>query len=113
MSERDVRLLVDTIIRSVDTIQAYIDGHTMESFVDDQKTKDAVLMQLLVLGEAANRVPQSFRDILPDIEWTRIVRSRNIIAHDYQGIDFKVIWRIVTLYLPPLKNSLDNKLRSL
>jgi uncharacterized protein with HEPN domain len=110
MSERSVRILLEGMIESIKAISAYTADINLEQFLADGKTRDAVLMQLMVLGETAARVPADFRKVLPEIEWGRIVRSRNIIAHDYQGIDYEIIWRIVTIYLPPLKESLSIKL---
>jgi uncharacterized protein with HEPN domain len=113
MSERNVRILIDGIISSIDRIFSYTNGLDYSQFRSNQMVMDAVLMQLMVLGEHANRIPKDFRKILPDIEWGRIVRSRNIIAHEYHGIDYEIIWRIVIEYLPPLKTSLETKLKEL
>lgn len=113
MSDRSVKILFNGIIESIDKILSYTNGVEMENFKNDPKTRDAVLMQLIVLGETASRVPAEFRKVLPEIEWGRIVRSRNIIAHDYQGVDYDIIWRIVTIYLPPLRDSLKSKLAEL
>ena len=62
----------------------------------------------MVLGETAARVPNNFRNVLPDIEWGRIIRSRNIIAHEYHGIDYEIIWKIIKVYLAALKLSLES-----
>ncbi len=113
MSERSARILFDGIIESIDTIVTYTSNMDFEQFTQDRKTRDAVLMQLIVLGETANRVPAEFKKVLPEIEWGRIIRSRNIITHEYQGVDYQVIWRIVTLYLPPLRKSIESKLNDL
>ena len=95
MSERNVKILIQSMLDGIEIILQYTESLTAEQFQKDRKTKDAVLMQLLVLGENASRIPVSFRNILPDVEWGRIIRSRNINAHEYHGIDFEVIWRIV------------------
>jgi uncharacterized protein with HEPN domain len=113
MSERNVRILFQGIIDSIETIHQYTSNQNFEQFKTDQKTRDAVLMQLMVLGENANRVPENFRKILPEVEWGRIIRSRHIIAHEYQGIDYEVIWKIITVYLPDLKQSIKDKLSEL
>lgn len=71
------------------------------------------LMQLIVIGEAASRIPRPIRKKLPDVEWNRIVRSRNIIVHEYGDVDYEIIWRIITSYLPDLKSSLKKILLEL
>jgi uncharacterized protein with HEPN domain len=112
MSERNVKLLIQSILDAIEIIHQYTETLTVEEFQKDRKTRDAVLMQLLVLGESASRVPESFRDILPDVEWGRIIRSRHIIAHEYHGIDYEVIWRMIKIYLPALKIILSKKLEN-
>jgi uncharacterized protein with HEPN domain len=109
MSDKSSRVLFEGIVRSIDTILKYTEGFSQEQFSKDQKTRDAVLMQLMVLGETANRVPAESRKILPEVEWGRIITSRHIIAHEYNGIDYDVIWRIITHYLPELKQSIEAK----
>ena len=66
-----------------------------------------------VIGIASNRVPKEIRSQHVDIEWERIIRSRNIIAHEYEKIDYEIIWRIVTIYLPPLKSTIEKTLLNL
>jgi uncharacterized protein with HEPN domain len=110
MSERNIKLLIQSILDAIDSIFQYTETLTLEEFQKDRKTRDAVLMQILVLGESASRIPLPFRNILPDIEWGRIIRSRHIIAHEYHGIDYEVIWRIIKIYLPPLRIVLSKKL---
>jgi len=109
MSERSAKVLFDGLLDAIDSISQYTVGMDFGKFNQDKKTRDAVLMQLIVLGETANRVPADLKKILPEVEWGRIIRSINIISHEYQGIDYQIIWRIVTVYLPELKKSIQGK----
>ena len=106
MSERAVHILVADMLEAVERIRTYTEGITFDEFLQDHKTSDAVLRNLQVLGEAASRVPEAVRMLAPEIEWKRIIRSRHIVVHDYFGIDYEIVWRIVQVHLPPLRNSL-------
>ncbi len=106
MSERQPSILLSDMLDSIDAILEYTTGMDFEAFLGDRKTRDAVVRNLQVLGEAANRVPKISRDVYPEIEWMRIIRSRHILVHDYAGIDYEIVWRIIEVHLPPLKDAL-------
>lgn len=111
MSERQPSILLSDMLDSIGAILEYTNGMTFELFLDDRKTRDAVIRNLQVLGEAANRVPKLSRDEFPEIEWMRIIRSRHILVHDYAGIDYEIVWRIIEVHLPPLKGVLEDILK--
>ena len=106
MSERSEHILVADMLEAVERISVYTEGMTFEEFQQDHKTSDAVLRNLQVLGETANRVPESIQTLSPEIEWERIIRSRHIVVHNYFGIDYEIVWRIVQMHLPPLRIAL-------
>ena len=106
MSERAPSILFSDMLDSVESVLEYTAGMNFEGFLEDRKTRDAVIRNIQVLGEAANRVPKDIREGYPDIEWMRIIRSRHILVHDYAGIDYEIVWRIIEVHLPPLKEAL-------
>ena len=106
MSERVPELLIQGMLESVERIRLYIQGFTYNQFLEDTKTSDAVVRNLQVLGEAANKVPKTLRRQSSDIEWIQIIRSRHIVVHDYFGVDLQIVWRIATVHLPPLQVAL-------
>ena len=106
MSERAPSILFLDMLDSVETVLKYTLGMGFDEFLEDRKTRDAVIRNIQVLGEAANRVPKDIREQYPEIEWMRIIRSRHILVHDYAGIDYEIVWRIIEIHLPPLKDAL-------
>lgn len=108
MSERAPSILFSDMLDCVDTIFEFTGGFSYEDFINDRKTRDAVVRNLQVLGEAANRVPKEVREQFPQIEWMRIIRSRHILVHDYAGVDYEIVWRIIEVHLLPLKEALRN-----
>jgi uncharacterized protein with HEPN domain len=113
MSKHLPKVKVIDMLQSIERIIEYTAGMTFENFVADGKTRDAVIWNIQVLGEAANGIPKEFREAHDEIEWTKIIRSRNIIAHQYDAIDYSIIWRIVTIHSPSLKKALEEILKSI
>ena len=73
----------------------------------DSKTIDAVVRNLQIIGEAANRLPEEFRAHYSEIPWRNIIGLRNRIVHDYIGVDVEIIWQIVEKEIPHLKKQLE------
>lgn len=108
MSKRNPRLLLRDITESARKIEEYTEGFTYEDFLEDSKTIDAVVRNFEIIGEAANRMPEDFKERNPQIDWHRIRGFRNRIVHDYMGIDFSIIWTIKETYLPELIEQLQS-----
>ena len=100
MSKREAKLLVSDILESAQKILDYTAGLSFEDFKSDGKTVDAVIRNLEIIGEAANRFPEEIKDRFPDIDWHRIRGFRNRIVHDYFGIDYSIVWTIKETFLP-------------
>jgi uncharacterized protein with HEPN domain len=79
---------------------------TFDEFLADPKTIDAVIRNFEINGEAANRLPELFKDQHTEIDWHRIRGFRNRIVHDYMGIDYEIVWEIKSNYLHPLIQAL-------
>jgi len=107
MSKRNPKLLVEDILESCNKIMEYTQGMSYEEFVNDSKTLDAVIRNFEIIGEAANRLPEDFKDLHRDIEWLRIRGFRNRIVHDYFGVDYSIVWQVKETYLLQLISSLE------
>ena len=107
MSKRTPLLLIADIIDSGQKILTYTANLTFDQFTADSKTIDAVIRNFEVIGEAANRLPEDFKDNHPDIELNRIRGFRNRIVHDYSGIDYEIVWQIKETFLPQMINKLE------
>jgi uncharacterized protein with HEPN domain len=108
MSKRKAEFLVLDIIESGNKILQYTAGMSFDTFVEDGKTVDAVVRNFEIIGEAANRLPDDFKDLYPDIDWHRIRGFRNRIVHDYFGIDFEIVWTIKETFLPNMISTLKS-----
>ena len=95
MSERSTEVLIQDILDSITSVLLYTDGMSLQSFLEDPKTRDAVSMHFVVIGEASHRIPEDFKSLHSQIPWNEIRGLRNRIAHDYFGIDFEIVWAII------------------
>ena len=107
MPRRDPDLLVQDMLDATRKIEMYTDGLDHSAFLRDEKTADAVVRNLEVLGEAARQMPDDFTKRNPNVPWNQIAGLRNRIVHDYFGLDLEIIWQIIQHDLPPLKTQLQ------
>ena len=112
-SRRADRLLVEDMLESMGRIAGYIAGMGREEFLSDQKTIDAVVRNLEVVGEAASRLTDAARKRRGDIEWPLVVGLRNRIVHESFGVDSEVVWEIINHNLPALTDALTSFLAQL
>jgi|SRR6187401_782880 len=90
---------------AVNKIQDYLGKNKKGSFKKNEMLQDACIRQLQVLGEACNTVTKALQKSHPEIEWAQISGLRNIVVHEYFGVDAEIIWNIIKSDLPPfLKN---------
>lgn len=106
MSKREPTLLVEDIIDSANKIIEYTGSLSFQEFIKDSKTIDAVIRNFEIIGEAANRLPEDFKELHPNIDWYRIRGFRNRIVHHYFGIDYSIVWEIKESFLPHLITTL-------
>ena len=102
---RDYKLYLDDILESIDRIFTYIDKLDYHAFAADRKTFDAVVRNLEIIGEAARNLPEEIKLSTAEIEWKKIAGLRNLLAHEYFGINKQIIWDIIQNKLLPLKSA--------
>ena len=107
MSRREELRLRD-IIDAIGTIRSHVGGVEF-----DRKTSDAVLYNLVVIGEAAAQISEELRRDAPEIPWTRVVGLRNLVAHEYFRVDLEVIETIIAEQLEQLEESAKRLLNRL
>lgn len=101
----DINLYLTEILSCIAKIERYLaDIETQEALEKDDKTFDAVAMNLQVIGEAVRYIPDELRAANPQIKWSSIVGLRNIISHAYASLDPEIIWDTVQNKLTELRN---------
>src|SRR3989338_9852783 len=105
--KKDANMFLDHIRDSIAVIEDAIKGKSFEEFVNSIVTQDCVVRSIEIIGEAANNLPEDFQKEHPEIAWRKIVGMRNILAHEYFGVDLKVVWDTAVNKIPVLKEELS------
>lgn len=105
-SRKDASYLWDIVQAAKDIVEFTADSN-IERFSQDKMCRYAVERQATVLGEAAKRLSDSFKEQHPDIPWEAIVAQRNVIAHEYGEIMVERVWRVATEGVPELVEALE------
>jgi len=100
---RDFRVYLEDILEAIARIQRYTQGLSQDAFADDQRTVDAIVRNLEVIGEAVKQLPAEVRLRAPAVEWQKIAGLRDILIHQYFGIDIEIVWDVVQTKLPDLR----------
>jgi len=107
--ERDAAYLWDMLSAARDAL-GFAAGKTLATFSADRMARAATERALMIVGEAAGRVSQAFRESHPEIPWRRIVGLRNVLAHEYGQVVVERIWALVEDDLPRLAAALERLL---
>jgi uncharacterized protein with HEPN domain len=102
MSERHTSFLLQDIAEAIQNIFDFTKGFTLQSYHADIKTRHAVEHNFMVIGEAVSRIPTAYKDNHPQINWRQVKDFRNVIVHDYFGIDNSIVWDIIQFSLSDL-----------
>lgn len=106
MSIREWKLRIEDIMEAIARIQQYTAGVQYEVWQRDQKTIDAVVRNFEIIGEAATHVPTDVQMLFPDVPWGKMKGIRNLLIHEYFGVDAEVLWKTIQKDLPDLNASL-------
>jgi uncharacterized protein with HEPN domain len=107
---KDDTLYLIHVGECISRIESYTHGMTKEAFLASAIVQDAVIRNLQTLAESTQRLSDRAKRTRPDIEWYKIAGFRNILVHDYLGVDLEKVWAIVSNDLPILKEAIDQML---
>ena len=105
-SERTFRHFLEDIFESISKILVYTKTYDFDTFREDERTVDAVIRNLEIIGEASNKIPKRIREKYPNVPWDEMYRMRNKAIHEYFGVDHEIIWDIVINHLPDNLNQI-------
>ena len=112
-SEREERDYLEDILAEIANLKAFTHGITFESFKRDQKTIYACQRSLEVIGEAAKCISSETKLEHPQVEWRKIAGIRDVIIHNYSGVDLSVIWESIQTSIPVLKTQVESIIKGL
>ncbi|MFC2112667.1 DUF86 domain-containing protein [Bacteroidota bacterium] len=99
-NDRHYKLYIEDIELSMTRIFEYVKGMDLAKFKQSHITVDAVVRNFEIIGEAAKNVPDSVKEKYPKVPWNKMYGLRNLISHEYFGVDYEMIWEIISSDLP-------------
>ena len=103
--ERDAGFLSD-MLRYARSVLRSVEGLAFADYVGDDNLRWSVERRIEIIGEAANRTSQAFRQAHPEIPWSKIIGQRNVLAHEYGEIEDSLVWNVATISIPELIDQL-------
>lgn len=108
---RDYKVFLEDILRAIAKVRRYTAGMSFEAFSADEKTADAVVRNLEVIGEATKKIPGEARAAHPAVDWRKVTGLRDVLAHEYFGVDLAIVWDIARNKLAELEREVETMLR--
>ena len=105
--QKSYRLYLDDIFACINRIEKYTGDLSYEEFIKNELVADAVIRNLEIIGEASKNLPIEIKRKHENIEWNKIIGFRNILIHEYSGVNFKIIWDVIKNKIPMLKETIN------
>lgn len=106
--EKDYKAYLNHILDSIILIEKYTEDISFKEFEKDRKTIDAVIRNFEIIGEASSKLPEKFREKYPQVTWKRIIGLRNVLIHEYFGVDIAAVWENIRQKLPELREQIKS-----
>ncbi len=104
--KKDPRIFIEHILESIQLIEKYSESKSEQDFRNSIQIQDSITRRIEIIGEAVKNIPAEIKDKYPDIPWKKIVGMRDILIHEYFGIDIDLTWEVVVRDIPDLKEQI-------
>ena len=107
---RDFLLFLEDIMACIEKLEKFTQGLTFDQFSKNEMAVDAVIRNFEVIGEAVKKIPKELKQKYPDVEWNEASGFRDVLIHDYFGIDLEAVWDTLKKNVPAFKEKLTKVL---
>lgn len=110
---KDPKIFIEHVLECIGRIEEYTKGVTKDEFFNSPQLQDAIIRRIEVIGEAVKNIPGEIKDKYTDIPWRRIAGMRDILIHDYFGVDLGLTWKVAKEEILVLKMGITEVKRDL
>ncbi len=100
--KKDPKIFLNHILESIDLIKGYVQNQNKETFSRSIQFQDSVIRRLEIIRESVKNLPSEFKEGHPNIPWRKIAGMRDVLIHEYFGIDLDLTWKVIEKELPNL-----------
>lgn len=111
--KKDPKILLFDILESIDAVEKYTKNISKDKFFNNLKTQDAVIRRIEIIGEAVKHLSVSFKNKYSNIKWKEIAGTRDVLIHNYAGVDVDLVWEIIRKDILILKKYINKILPTL
>lgn len=105
---KDPLFFINHILENINDIELFSQGLTKEQFEKDKLRQKAIIKSIEIIGEATKNISKEIMIAHPEVPWKEIIGTRDILIHQYFGVDFTVVWKIITKDLSVFKKQIIN-----
>jgi len=105
--KRQYLLFIQGILTTIEKIKTFVGTMAFKEFLDNEKTKSAVVRELEIIGDATKHIPSHIRRKYPNIPWSSMAKMRDRLVHGYWTVDYEIVWKVITEELPELKPKME------